>query len=109
MKFKFKITDETTLDDAERALKDLYEAPVPELPLNHIEKLVVDFLGAEKVKSVGAMVRFRHPLAPTPGNYFGAHVKHKGGDERLVLKVNYKQYLYPALIEIIRQMKVGNP
>lgn len=108
MKFKFKITEDTTLGDVEKELAALCEVPVPELPLKHIEKLVVDYLNAERVKSTGSMVRFKHPLAPTPGNYFGVHAKHKGGDEVLILKVNYKKYLYPMLVEIIRQMKVGN-
>ena len=65
-------------------------------------------MSPKDLKSTGSMVRFRHPLAPTPGNYFGVHAKHKGGDEVLILKVNYKKYLYPMLIEIIRQMKAGN-
>ncbi len=108
MKFKFKISEETTLEDVEKELTDLCEVPVPELPLKHIEKIVVDYLGSERVKSTGSMVRFKHQLAPTPGNYFGVHAKHKGGDESLILKVNYKKYLFPILIEIIKQKKVGN-
>lgn len=108
MKFKFKITEDTTLGDVEKELAALCEVPVPELPLAHIEKLVVGYLNAERVKSTGSMVRFRHPLVPTYGNYFGVHAIHKGRDEVLILKKNYKQYLYPILVGIIDKMKNGN-
>lgn len=33
MKFKFKITDDTTIEDAEKELENLYSAPVVDLPL----------------------------------------------------------------------------
>lgn len=105
MKFKFKITEETTIEDVEKELENLYNAPVVELPFNHIVKLA-EFLGAELQKSPrGSMERFKHNLAPTPGNYFGVHVVHKGGDESLVIRNNYKKYLYPILMEIIRIKK----
>lgn len=105
MKFKFKITEETTIDDAEKELENLCKSSVSELPFNHIVK-IAEFLGAELQKSPrGSMERFKHPLSPTSGNYFGVHVIHKGGDEALVLKTNFKKYLYPILLEIIRLKK----
>lgn len=105
MKFKFKITEETTIEDVEKELDNLYNAPVVEIPFNHIVKLA-EFLGAELQKSPrGSMERFKHNLAPTDGNYFGVHVVHKGGNESLVVKKNYKAYLYPILMEIIRLKK----
>lgn len=105
MKFKFKITENTTLDDAEKELRNLYNAPVVDIPFNHVVK-IAGYLGAELQKSPsGSMERFKHPLAPTPGNYFGVHVVHKGGNEVLIKRVNFKQYLYPILMEIIKTMK----
>src|SRR5574344_1112429 len=105
MKFKFKITEETTIEDAEEELRALYSAPVTEIPFNHIIK-IAEFLGAELQKSPsGSRERFKHPLAPTPGKYFGVHIIHKGKSEVLVLRRNYKEYLYPILMEIIRLKK----
>lgn len=106
MKFKFKITEDTTIEDAEAELKNLYNAPVVDIPFNHVAK-IVEFIGAELQKSPsGSMERFKHPLAPTPGNYFGVHVVHKGGSEVLIKRINFKQYLYPILVEIIRLKKI---
>lgn len=105
MKFKLKIKEDTTLEEIEDELDVLYDAPVPDLPFKYIEKMAV-FLGAERMKSPsGSMERFKHPLAPTPGNYFGVHVIHKGGDEMLIRRVDYKKYLYPILTEIIKLKK----
>ena len=105
MKFKFKITDDTTIEDAEKELENLYSAPVVDLPFNHVVK-IAEFLGAKLQDSPrGSMERFYHPLAPTPGKYFGVHVVHKGGNEVLIKRTNFKQYLYPILIEIIRIKK----
>lgn len=46
MKFKFKITEDTTIEDAEKELENLYNAPTVELPFSHIIK-IAEFLGAE--------------------------------------------------------------
>lgn len=46
MKFKFKITDDTTIEDAEKELENLYSAPVVDLPFNHVVK-IAEFLGAK--------------------------------------------------------------
>lgn len=43
MKFKFKITDDTTIEDAEKELENLYSAPVVDLPFNHVVK-IAEFL-----------------------------------------------------------------
>lgn len=105
MKFKFKITEDTTIEDAEKELENLYNAPTVELPFSHIIK-IAEFLGAELQDSPrGSMERFKHPLAPTPGNYFEVHVIHKGGNEVLIMRANFKKYIYPILIEIIRIKK----
>ena len=105
MKFKFKITDDTTIEDAEKELENLYSAPVVDLPFNHVVK-IAEFLGAKLQDSPrGSMERFYHRIAPTPGKYFGVHVVHKGGNEVLIKRTNFKQYLYPVLIEIIRIKK----
>lgn len=106
MKFKFRIKEDTTLEDAENELKNLYNAPVVDIPFNHVAK-IAEFIGAELQKSPsGSMERFKHPLASTHGNYFGVHVVHKGGDEVLIKRINFKQYLYPILMEIIRLKKI---
>lgn len=63
MKFKFKITEDTTIEDAEKELENLYSAPVVDLPFNHVVK-IAKFLGAELQESPrGSMERFWHPLA----------------------------------------------
>ncbi|MDP4239741.1 MAG: hypothetical protein Q8904_09780 [Bacteroidota bacterium] len=106
MKFKFKITDETTVEDALNELENLCNAPVNELPFNHIVK-IAEFLGAElqRPSPPGSMERFRHPSVKTFGGYFGVHIIHKGKNESLIQKVNFKKYLYPFLVEIIKDQK----
>lgn len=103
MKFKFKITEETTLDDALDELNNLCKVNVNELPFNHIVK-ITEFLGAELQKSPrGSQERFQHPLVSTFGGYFGVHVVHKGKDDVLIMKANFKKYIYPHLVEIIEK------
>lgn len=46
MKFKFKITNDTTIEDAEKELENLYSAPVVDLPFNHVVK-IAEFLGSK--------------------------------------------------------------
>lgn len=105
MKFKFKITEETTLDNALDELNNLCKANVNELPFNHIVKISA-FLGAELQKSPpGSQERFQHHLVSTFGGYFGVHVVHKGKGEVLIMRANFKKYVYPHLVEIIEKKK----
>jgi hypothetical protein len=108
MKFKFKINENTTLDDVRTELDALKSANVKELPLNHIRR-IIDFLGAEPVPATGSSVRFSHPLLKKYHQYqgyFAVHKIHKGGDKNEIRMVDYKKYLYPALITIIEEKKL---
>jgi hypothetical protein len=103
MKFKIKINEKTTLDDIRIELEALKSANVNEIPINHLLK-IIGFLGAFQVPSTGSSVRFEHPLLkhhPYYHGYFSVHKIHKGGDNDQVKKIDYKAYLYPALITII--------
>lgn len=102
-KFKFK---GTTTKEVEEELESLCAMNVKEIPLSHIIK-VVKVIGVEHIigQNTGSMVRFRHPDVGTCGNYFGVHKIHKGGDEELVAKVNFKKYMMPFLKDIIAKRK----
>jgi hypothetical protein len=109
MKFKFKITETTTIDDAEKELDSLCSVPVNEIPFNHILK-IAEFLGVEHMKANGgSMERFHHPLAETEtyGGHFGVHIVHKGKAEVLVMRTNYKKYMYPILKKIIEKKRTS--
>ena len=102
-KFKFK---GTTTKEVEEELESLCTMNVKEIPLSHIIK-IVKVIGVEHItgQTTGSQVRFRHPDAGTYGNYFGVHKIHKGGDEELVAKVNFKKYMMPFLKDIIAKRK----
>jgi hypothetical protein len=103
MKFKIKINETTSLDDIRNELETLKSANVTELPLNHILK-ITEFLGAVQVQSTGSSVRFEHPLLrqhPYFHGYFAVHKIHKGGDNDLIRRNDFKAYLYPALMTLI--------
>jgi len=103
MKFKFKITEETTIDDVEKELNNLYDANVTEIPFNHIIK-IAEYLGCEYQDSPrGSQERFRHPSMKTFGGYFGVHVTHT--KVKMVRKVNFKKYLYKPLIQILTEKR----
>lgn len=100
-KFKFKITDDTKLENALSALEDLGKANITEIPFNHICK-ILEFIGAELQKNTtGSQKRFYHPDCPTFGGYFGVHIIHKGKDDVSVAKQNFKTYILPIAREII--------
>jgi len=101
-KFKFKITDETQLEDALSALEDLGKANITEIPFNYICK-ILEFVGAELQKdTIGSQKRFYHPDCCTFGGYFGVHIKHGGKGEVSVLRINFKTYILKIAREIIR-------
>ena len=104
-KFKFTVTFKTTIDDAENELLHLKELNVPEIPFNHILK-IVEFLGVEKPSGrksgVGSSVRFYHRYLVdyryyTQG-YFLIHLKHTGKSERIISKRDFVKYLLPPLL-----------
>ena len=103
VKFKFK---GTTTKEVEEELEKLCTMDIKEIPLSHIIK-VVKVIGVEHItgQNKGSQVRFRHPDAGTYENYFGVHKIHKGGNEELVAKVNFKKYMMPVLKDIIAKRK----
>lgn len=102
-KFKFK---GTTIDDAEEELDRLASLNSNEIPLSHILK-VISILGVEYIegKNTGSSIRFHHKYAATYGGYFTVHRIHKGGDEVMIAKTNFKKYLIPPLRDIITELR----
>jgi hypothetical protein len=103
MKFKIKINEETSFNDIRFELENLRTADVTEIPLNHLRK-ITEFLGAVEVPAAGSSVRFRHQALndhPYYHGYFQIHKIHKGGDQDLIRKNDFKMILFPALITII--------
>lgn len=107
MKFKFKINENTTLEDIQVELEELKLANVKEIPFNHLRKLI-DFLGSKQVTTTGSSLSFFHELLlqhPQYHGHFSVHKIHKGGDQVLIKMTDYKAYLYKALITIIELKK----
>jgi len=103
MKFKFKPNEDTTLEEIRQELENIKLANIPEIPLNHLRR-IIEFLGARQVQATGSSVRFFHPaLAEHPyyHGYFQIHKIHKGGDQDLIRRSDYKAILLPALLTII--------
>ncbi len=111
MKFKFKITAETTLQDVLIELENLENAKVKEIPLNHIRKIMV-FLGIEEISGRGSSVRFQSGYLASHPYYhegiFQVHKIHKGGKLDKIKKSDYVKYLLPALKFIIEQKMIEN-
>lgn len=105
MKLKFKINNETTLDDALEELEKIKKCNLKELPMNHLVK-IMEFIGVEPLSGAGGSgLRFRHEcLVDEPyftDGIFQVHRIHKGGAEIKIRIHDYKKYLYPTLIKII--------
>ena len=108
-KFKFKVTDNTTIDDVECELEKLKNLDVQEMPLNHILK-ITDFLSVEKLRGraggTGSSVRFRHSYLEHYKHYHQGYFKidliHTGKAERIIGKRDFVRYLLPPLLEIIK-------
>ncbi len=103
MKFKIKINEDTTLKDIRTELENLKTADVIEIPLNHIRK-ITSFLGAIEVQDIGSSIRFKHQLLadhPEYHGYFKVHKIHKGGDQDMIRKNDFKNYLLRPLFLII--------
>ena len=103
MKFKIKINETTTLDDIRKELDFIKSANVNEIPLNHLRKIIA-FLGATEVSGTGSSVRFHHKLLEKHRfyrGYFQVHKIHKGGDQDLIKRNDFKSILYNVLITII--------
>ena len=103
MNFKIKIDEYTSLDEIRNELAFIRNANVPEIPLNHLRK-IIQFLGAEEVQGTGSSIRFYHKILekhPLYRGYFQIHKIHKGGDQDFVKRNDYKSFLYNVLITII--------
>ncbi len=103
MKFKFKINENTTLNDVKIELNVIKSANVKEIPLNHLFK-IIEFIGAKQVTATGSSVRFEHYLLkdnPFFHGYFQVHKVHGGGDKDKITMIDFKKYIYPVLIIII--------
>lgn len=105
MKFKFKINDETSLDDAFEELEKIKKSNLKELPMNHLIK-IMEFIGIEEMSgSGGSGLRFRSEYLIDEPYYtdgiFQVHRIHKGGSEIKIRMHDYKNYLYPTLVKII--------
>lgn len=104
MKNKFKITENTTLNDIKDQLDYIKTLSVKELELNSLRK-IINYLGAEEVLGVGSKICFRHEILlkhPFYHGNFTVHKIHKGGSVELITMIDYKSYLYKALLEIIK-------
>lgn len=109
MGFKFKVNDATTLDKAREFLEELKCSNVKELAINDVRRLF-RFLNVEDLPlKGGSALRFRHEtLVGHPyflDGIFSIHMKHKGGDQQIVSKIDFKAYLYPALHQIIELLE----
>ncbi len=103
MKFKFKPKQNTTYSDVRIDLENLKKATINEIPLNHLRK-ICRFIGVEEIKATGSSVRFTHRTLeqhPYYRGFFQIHKIHKGGDQELVRKNDYKKYFYPAVLVIL--------
>jgi hypothetical protein len=107
-KWKFSPNQNPSLDEVESLLDGLTKVPQKEIPFNYVKK-IAEYLGCEylKGKSTGSKLRFRHDLldkySPLYLNgLFGIHIVHKGKNNLVIMRANYKTYLYPPLKEIIQ-------
>jgi hypothetical protein len=78
-------------------------ANVPEIPLNHLRRIIF-YLGATEVQGTGSSVRFYHKLLekhPLYRGYFQVHKIHKGGNQDFVKRTDYKAFLFNVLNTII--------
>ena len=107
MKFKIKINEDTLFNDIRLELENLRAAPVTEIPLNHLRK-IIEFLGAYEVTKSVSRVRFSHHILydhPYYHGYFQIHKIHKGGDKDQIKKNDYSRILHPTLITIIELLE----
>lgn len=107
MKFKFKIDETTTLDDARKELEKIKSANVKEIPFNHLRR-IIEFLGATQIPSTGSSVRFSHQILkahPYYRGFFQIHKIHKGGDKNEIKMTDFKAILLPTLLTIIELLE----
>lgn len=111
-KFKFRSNENTTIDDAEKALYNLKKLSGNEIPLNEVLK-ILRFLGVEELKGrksgTGSVVRFRHHLLVGYQHFYQGYFKvdliHGGKSMKKIRKKNFVNYLFPTTLEIIRRIR----
>lgn len=109
-KIKFRVTEQTTIADAESKLLELKEDGGNEIDFDIIKR-IAEFLDAEYLKGddrgKGSQERFRHEgLNGHPnwqGGIFGVHLAHRKKNK--VYSKNFKKYILPALEAIIALKK----
>jgi len=109
VKFKFKPSENTSLDDIEKELKYLAGLNVPEIPFKHICR-IAEYLGTEMLPSKGGSARrFRHQLLTDYSFYhdgiFKIDLIHGGKSDPKVRTRDFKRYLLVPLREIIKRLK----
>lgn len=109
VKFKFKFDEKTTLEEVEEVLDELKNIDVPDIPLSYLIK-IADFLGCEYYpkKGTGSSEHFRHECLMGYGVYYNGFFQVHSKKGKTVNKQNFKQYLYPPLIAIIKIKKQAN-
>ncbi|MFA7141200.1 MAG: hypothetical protein WC126_09410 [Proteiniphilum sp.] len=101
---KFKIKENTTLEEIEDELKRIYSSNVVEIELGDIIK-IAQYLGCIYHGGTGgSQVRFSHPAIKTFKNFFGVHIIH-GRKVETVKRIDFKAYLYKHLISIIESKR----
>ena len=108
-KFKFKINENTTFQDAEEALESLWNINIPDIPFDHIKKIAL-FLGCKYYpsKGRGSSEHFRHECLVGYSNYYDGFFQVHSKKGKTVNKINFRRYFYPPLIAIIKIKKKQN-
>ena len=100
---------ETNFADIESKLKAYLFSAKKELLLNEIEKIIINELGCEKIKSKqGSAMKYFHPLLekyPQFGGRMSVHLIHGGKSQPKITKHDFKNYLWPPLELILKELK----
>jgi hypothetical protein len=108
-KNKYKLKNNADKKELLNALEELRNFSQNEIPFKHITQIAalagIEYLLKEN-RARGSLERFRHPLLNYYrgyNGYVGVHVIHKGGDQVLVRKLDYRHYIYPIFKMIIEE------
>ena len=111
---RLKLNEDTTFDDISEYLTEFAKQNTPELQFNFINRVLL-YLGCEEVTSTGSAVKFFHKALitdPMRKGYFQVHRKHKGGDQLIIKRTDYRKFLLPPVLRIIeykKQLETKNP
>lgn len=108
-KNKYKLKNDAGKNELLKALEDLRNFSQNEIPFKHITQIAalagIEYLVKDK-RGRGSQERFAHHLLNNYQGYnghVGIHVIHKGGDQILVRKSDYKKYIYHIFKLIIEK------